>query len=197
MNVWSGIKPGREQRVSKYCTAIAEAVGLSDPGTIGLAARLRNSCRSIALSRDLDCSKLTDLQYSWETDATWADVGADLASIVGKSENVGIILKHQNHRWDGAGNPDGIGGRDIPIGSRILRVALDFDRYTSHVDPGLRLDVTHAIEELKGSSGNKYDPTVVAAFVNWLETSMERDNKARYATSTGGELRDVWHSLFC
>ncbi len=80
-------------------------------------------------------------------------------------EPVSTWVLHHHERWDGAGYPNGIGGEEIPLGSRILFVADAYDAMTS--DRVYRPRIAHelAIAELERCAGTQFDPEVVRVFV--------------------------------
>jgi diguanylate cyclase (GGDEF)-like protein/putative nucleotidyltransferase with HDIG domain len=80
-------------------------------------------------------------------------------------EPVSTWVLHHHERWDGRGYPHGLGGEDIPLGSRILFVADAYDAMTS--DRIYREHVAHedAIAELERCAGTQFDPQIVAVFV--------------------------------
>jgi diguanylate cyclase (GGDEF)-like protein/putative nucleotidyltransferase with HDIG domain len=81
-------------------------------------------------------------------------------------EPVSTWVLHHHERWDGRGYPHGLGGEDIPLGSRILFVADAYDAMTS--DRIYQKHVAHedAVAELERCAGTQFDPQVVAVFVN-------------------------------
>ena len=81
-------------------------------------------------------------------------------------EPVSTWVLHHHERWDGRGYPHGLGGEDIPLGSRILFVADAYDAMTS--DRIYQEHVAHedAVAELERCAGTQFDPQVVAVFVN-------------------------------
>lgn len=55
-------------------------------------------------------------------------VGRDLVANIPRLEGISRIIGYQQKRFDGSGPPfDSVTGEDIPLGARILKVALDFD----------------------------------------------------------------------
>jgi HD-GYP domain-containing protein (c-di-GMP phosphodiesterase class II) len=84
-------------------------------------------------------------------------------------EPVASWVLHHHERWDGRGYPDGLGGDDIPLGSRILFVADAYDAMTSDRVYRRKLSHEDAIAELEGCAGAQFDPTVVTVFVEGLE----------------------------
>jgi diguanylate cyclase (GGDEF)-like protein/putative nucleotidyltransferase with HDIG domain len=80
-------------------------------------------------------------------------------------EPVSTWVLHHHERWDGRGYPHGLGGEEIPLGSRILFVADAYDAMTS--DRIYQEHVAHedAVAELERCAGTQFDPQVVAVFV--------------------------------
>ncbi|MBU0899427.1 HD-GYP domain-containing protein, partial [bacterium] len=71
-----------------------------------------------------------------------------------------IVLYH-HERIDGKGYPEGLRGKRIPIGARIMNVVDSFDAMSSprpYRDP---LKVNEAIKELINCAGSQFDPEVV------------------------------------
>lgn len=89
---------------------------------------------------------------------------ARLVAQVPSLENVASLLEHVSANWDGSGFPPGIQRGEIPLRSRILRVALDALAILFNRDGAATLDLATAAEQLAAESGRRYDPAVVAAF---------------------------------
>ncbi len=75
------------------------------------------------------------------------------------------FILHQHERYDGRGLPSGIAGDQIPLGSRILALARDFEALRSGAIAAQPLPLEKAIQVIKSQSGIRYDPSVVEAFV--------------------------------
>jgi diguanylate cyclase (GGDEF)-like protein/putative nucleotidyltransferase with HDIG domain len=84
-------------------------------------------------------------------------------------EPVSTWVLHHHERWDGRGYPHGLGGEEIPLGSRILFVADAYDAMTSGRIYQDRVEHDDAIAELERCAGTQFDPQVVAVFVNAVE----------------------------
>jgi len=84
-------------------------------------------------------------------------------------EPVSTWVLHHHERWDGRGYPHGLGGEEIPLGSRILFVADAYDAMTS--DRIYQSHVAHedAVAELERCAGTQFDPQVVAVFVKGVK----------------------------
>ncbi|MFZ6645307.1 HD domain-containing phosphohydrolase [Undibacterium sp. TJN25] len=74
------------------------------------------------------------------------------------------ILRSQHERHDGGGFPDGLGGDGIPLGSRILSIASDYDNLQQGVLLQRRVPAEEAQKLILRGAGNRYDEAVAAAF---------------------------------
>jgi len=77
---------------------------------------------------------------------------------------VGRLVRSSHERWDGAGYPDGLGGEDVPIGSRIIAVCDAFDAMLSERPYKPGRSTSAALAELRRCAGSQFDPAVVEAF---------------------------------
>src|SRR5439155_15514613 len=88
------------------------------------------------------------------------------------------------------GYPDGLKGREIPIGSRILAV---IDAYLAMVSdrphrPAMTQDA--AFDELVRNAGSQFDPEVVEVFISMMEKKYpgkSRNRKMRILISDSNE----------
>jgi putative nucleotidyltransferase with HDIG domain len=92
--------------------------------------------------------------------------GADLAGNFSMFRKGSSCIRHHHERWDGEGYPDGLAGRDIPLGARVIAVADAYDAMTS--DRPYRKALPHetALAELEHGAGTQFDPDVVCAFIS-------------------------------
>jgi response regulator RpfG family c-di-GMP phosphodiesterase len=73
------------------------------------------------------------------------------------------IIRAQLERFDGSGYPQGTAGRHIPIGARILSVAIDYESMQIGVYEPQQLSAAQAMALVNQRKGHYYDPTVVEA----------------------------------
>jgi len=78
------------------------------------------------------------------------------------------IICAQFERFDGSGFPDKVAGANIPIGARILAVASDFDSMQIGTMTQRKLTPEDARVIIGHGSGKRYDPDVVAAFMELM-----------------------------
>lgn len=90
-----------------------------------------------------------------------------------QAEALEIVYSH-HERWDGAGYPRSLAGREIPLSARIFAVVDAYDAITS--DRPYRRARTHvqAVAELERVTGRQLDPEVVAAFIRIPEAELRR-----------------------
>ncbi len=80
-------------------------------------------------------------------------IGADLLASIPKLDEVADIIRHQERPFAGEG--DGPSGPDIPLGARLLKAALDYDRLLTS---GAGREA--ALEAMRGRTG-VYDPEIL------------------------------------
>lgn len=90
-----------------------------------------------------------------------SEIGAAIVSTHEAMGPIAAIVRHHHERYDGAGYPDGIAGRDIPIGARIVAVADAFSAMTEKRVYRAAMTVEQAWEELRRNSGSQFDPEMV------------------------------------
>ena len=82
--------------------------------------------------------------------------------------DIAPLVRHEHEHWDGSGYPDGLAGKEIPAGSRII---LACDAYNAMItarpyrDPMSEQD---ARAELRHCAGRQFDPEVVATLLRVL-----------------------------
>lgn len=81
-----------------------------------------------------------------------------------------IALSH-HERWDGGGYPRGIAAEKIPIEGRIVAIADVFDALTSHRVYRDAFSVEEAVKMMLDESGRHFDPVLLHAFMEVLDSS--------------------------
>ena len=193
---------GHIQRVQKYSHAIAEAMRLSELEVKGIAAA--------ALLHDIGKLAIPEYILSKEGPLTPEEMrkmrlhpqlGAEIVSNIKFRYPVTDSILAHHERFDGKGYPNGLAGKAIPLGARVLAVADVFDAYTSG-----RLDsaetINGAMETLRQGSGTWFDPEIVRVWesiyrdvVHWGTTSPEAHSGIERVTSDVKILEELTKSL--
>ena len=165
---------GHSIRVSRYALAIAEAMGLDEESTrqIELGGHLHDigkiGVREAVLNK---AGKLTPEEYKHIM--THPVLGwRILKPLLGDAPIALDIVRSHHERFDGKGVPDGLVGGEIPREARIITVADAFDAMMSVRPYRKGLSYSEAITEIQRHSGSQFDPEVIAAFLEALETGV-------------------------
>ena len=75
-----------------------------------------------------------------------------------------LILHHQE-RWDGSGFPDKLKGEAIPLGSRLLKLAVDFIELQRGLILERQMNSGEALVYIRSYAGRLYDPELVEDFI--------------------------------
>ncbi|WP_236190383.1 HD domain-containing phosphohydrolase [Pseudomonas pharyngis] len=75
-----------------------------------------------------------------------------------------LILHHQEH-WDGSGFPDRLKGEAIPLGSRLLKLAVDFVELQRGLILERQMNSDEALLYLRQYAGKLYDPELIEDFI--------------------------------
>ena len=89
-----------------------------------------------------------------------SEVGYKLISKIPRLEEIAQVIKFQNKHYDGGGSPsDELSARDIPMGARILKIALDYERFSNitYSNEGALLQLEEHVE--------RYDPKILKLFI--------------------------------
>jgi HD-GYP domain-containing protein (c-di-GMP phosphodiesterase class II) len=74
------------------------------------------------------------------------------------------VVRSHHERWDGAGYPDRLAGKRIPLAARVFAVADTFDALTSDRPYRAAASFRDARRVIAGAAGTQFDPAVAEAF---------------------------------
>ena len=83
---------------------------------------------------------------------------------------VARLVRSSHERYDGRGYPDRLMGEEIPLGARIVAVCDAFHAMTSDRPYRRAVSIADALAELRRCAGRQFDPMVVAAVTQLVET---------------------------
>jgi diguanylate cyclase (GGDEF)-like protein len=152
--------------VADCAVAIAEALGWEDEmiGMLRIAAMLHDVGKVTVPDRIL-CKPGRLTKEEFKLIKGHSAAGAELVSRVEGLATIVPWIRHSHESYDGSGYPDGLSGKAIPQGSRIMLVADAFDAITSNRPYRDALSVEHACEELERHAGTQFDPECVDALL--------------------------------
>ncbi len=110
----------------------------------------------------------------------------EILSNVGDFEEVTDIIYHIYENFDGSGFPEKIKSWQIPLGSRILRVLLDYLEMAG----GKMVENTKFIEQLTHESNRIYDFKVVALFDQYFARQLTKARRSYEVPMRRIELKE-------
>lgn len=168
-----GAPDGHSERVAAYAVAIGKQLDLCEKTLKDLqSAAVLHDIGKVGISPSIveKLGRLSDREF--EIMRLHSTIAIRMLEQVKGLEDSLPMIKHHHERFDGKGYPDGLGGRDIPLGARVIAVAETFDILVSNVPWREALPIDRAIDEMKDSSGTQFDPIVVEAFLAAYENNM-------------------------
>lgn len=165
---------GRSSRVARYVVRIAQLLGIDPLWPVQTAAMLSQiGCVILpqeVLTKVYQRAKLTNGES--ELFNQHPLVGGDLLRRIPRMKDVADIIAYQDKCFDGYGGPTNVvKGGEIPLGSRILKVALDFDALQSAGRPQME-----SYEEMLERKG-WYDPAVLVALKQAFAHEIQYESK--------------------
>ena len=174
---------GRASRITRYVREIALRMGLADVWRLETAATL-SQIGCIILPEDVLKKLYLGQELAQEELQLFnmhPSIASNLLAHIPRMQKIAEIITYQEKHFDGSGIPHGPrSGNDIPLGSRILKVVLDFDTLAARGIPK-----GETVFDLRKRTGY-YDPAVLDALQVVLE--MEQDFEVRLVKAT--ELQD-------
>jgi len=161
---------GHSERVTEYAVAIAQQMNLSDSelDLIYNAGRLHDIGKIGMQYEKLNKpGKLTEQE--WQMFRKHPTIGKTILEPIKFLKDVVPIVFHHHERFDGNGYPEGLKGKDIPLGSRILAIADTYDAMTS--DRSYRNALSHEIaeSEIVKHAGSQFDSELVPYFISAIK----------------------------
>ncbi len=80
-------------------------------------------------------------------------------------KEIAIIVRQHHERYDGKGYPDGLKGKEICLGARIISIIDAWEAMTAERPYKEALNFDEAIEEIKRNLGTQFDPEIGKMFL--------------------------------
>ena len=178
-----------EQANRDLLTVLIKTIETRDPYTSGHSIRVSLLARAIAEDMDMrpaqiDRIEMTGLVHDiGKVDVSFASIiskegslseserkvicthaakGAEfLETLTSFPDDVIKGVRHHHERYDGTGYPNGLGGNDIPLPSRIIMLCDSIDAMLSDRPYRRALSMEHVRSELARCAGTQFDPKIV------------------------------------
>jgi len=158
------------RNVANHAKLLAEALHLTEKEiqTIYIAAMLHNLGKG-GLSTDVMFKpfvKLTSQEH--KEYIQYPILGATVVSVFPTLKEITNTILHHRERYDGKGYPHKLAGDDIPLFSRIIALAVDYNE----LQHGLLLpEKCHATLALNyiNEHPERYDPKLLGLFINTIQ----------------------------
>jgi diguanylate cyclase (GGDEF)-like protein/putative nucleotidyltransferase with HDIG domain len=158
---------GHTRRVCQYAEELARAADYPEDQMEGLrAAALLHDIGKLAVPEHIlnKPGKLSPAEFT--KIMVHPVVAADILSNIDFPYEVVPIVKHHHEKFDGTGYPNGLKGKDIPVGARILTIADCYDALNSYRPYRARYTREQAVELMRMEAGRTFDPDLLDTFIN-------------------------------
>lgn len=158
----SSFKNNYSQDVADLARELSTVIGLNEKtkDLIYYAALLRNIGK-VTLPEELFNKKEKLSKEDWEKLQNHPNVGVSILMSINFLSEVVPYINYHKERWDGKGEPEGLKGKSIPFGSRIIAIADAYSAMTSERTYRKALSSEEALEIIKSEAGTKWDPELV------------------------------------
>jgi putative nucleotidyltransferase with HDIG domain len=158
---------GHSYRVSRYALRVGRALGLParDLEILEYGALLHDIGK-IAIKHDILLKKerLTDQEFlSLKQHPT---VGADIVENLKFLREAAVLVRYHHEQPNGRGYPEGLKGRDIPLGARIILVCDAFDAMTSDRPYRKGLPVEQVTAQIEKFRGEQFDAEIAGVVLD-------------------------------
>lgn len=158
----SNFKNNYSHDVADLAKELSTTLGLNEKtkDLIYYAALLRNIGK-ITLPEELFNKKEKLSKEDWEKLQNHPNVGVSILMSINFLSEVVPYINYHKERWDGKGEPEGLKGRSIPLGSRIIAIADAYSAMTSERTYRNAMSKEKALEIIQSEASIKWDPELV------------------------------------
>jgi PAS domain S-box-containing protein len=162
---------GHTQRVTEITLKLANAMNMPDDKIIHI--------RRGALLHDIGKMGIPDgillkpgplSDEEWEVMRKHPRYAYDMLSPIAYLRPALDIPYCHHEKWDGSGYPQGLKGEQIPLAARIFALVDVYDALTSDRPYRPAWTKKRALEHIRGQSGAHFDPAIVEAFLQLIQT---------------------------
>lgn len=160
------------EQVSKISGYIGSAMGLTNEEINELiTAGSLHDIGKIAIDNEI-LDKADNLSaYEWSEIRRHPEISYSILSSVNDYAPLANIILLHHERFDGAGYPKGLAGKQIPIQARIIAIADAYDAMTYGRPYKKPMSIESAIKEIIAGEGTQFDPQIVKIFLKIIAKS--------------------------
>jgi len=165
---------GHSERVAETSVALAQELNLTDKDIENIEyTALLHDIGKIGIADNIlgKNSSLTDKEF--DKIKEHPVMGAKIVEPVDFLKNSYEAIYHHHEKYNGAGYPDGLKEKDIPLLSRIIAVADAYDAMGSDRPYRKKLSKDKILKELKDQAGKQFDPEIVKVLISVLDRERE------------------------
>jgi response regulator RpfG family c-di-GMP phosphodiesterase len=174
-----GIKSGHSKYIAENARDVAQLMDM-DPAAVKdvLFAGLLLQIGKMGLPDDLlnqslhQLSSQNKMRYLHHGQEGWS-----LLRGIDQLKMASELILYQYEKYDGSGEPNGLKGDKIPLGSRILAVVRDFIGFLEGHITGSSMSLDQAKSRLLTGKNTAYDPDVVDVFLTLLSETVCEDKR--------------------
>lgn len=160
----SEFKTNHSRNVAEMAKSICEYLSLNEKtkDLIYYAGLLQNIGK-ITLPEELFNKKEKLSKEDWDALQNHPNVGVSLLMSINFLSEVIPYIHYHKERWDGKGEPEGLKGHSIPLGSRIIAIADAYSALREERSYRKAMTKEEAMKIIKDESEIKWDPKLVNA----------------------------------
>lgn len=162
---------GHSERVTKYALLGGISLSLSDEDLEVIEyAGMLHDIGKIGVSDTILCKPSRLTNEEWVMMRQHPEIGAKILEDIPFLEKARELVLYHHERYDGKGYPEGLAGKEIPIGARLLAIADAFDTMTTDRSYRAAPGIDYAVSELYRCSRTQFCPRAVRAFISGQKT---------------------------
>jgi diguanylate cyclase (GGDEF)-like protein len=171
--------PDVEAPIGPYLRSVTE-LAVAIGRRLGMSARERDALRRATAYRDIGKGAIPDdlLTHPEPLDPNemafvrlQSVAGERMLSAVPALRPAAPLVRSTHERFDGTGYPDGLGGDEIPLGSRIITACHALGGLVSGRPYRRAITLDQALVELAAGRGTRFDPRVIQALLDEVSSS--------------------------
>ena len=95
--------------------------------------------------------------------------GADLLTPLSSLHYTAKLIRHQNENVDGTGYPSGFKDKEIPLGSRLLRIVVDYQQLIHGLYLQHPYSAQDSLDYMGKFSGKRYDSILLSLYKKFIQ----------------------------